>query len=145
MLDYGLMDLITELETEFASLSESASPSSVTVSSFEQETELRLPQLGKDFVAGLANGVVRVVPLSNLLQIRGSHLPVRTDQTLSEFLLRQRTPIRLRLRTVGREDSGWLLNLEAGWLRVALSQGISWVPLEAVTQLEILPVDNSNH
>jgi hypothetical protein len=37
----------------------------------------------------------------------------------------------------------WLLNVFDGWLRVAISTGISWVPIEAIESLEIEAVDNS--
>jgi hypothetical protein len=139
------MDLITELENEFAALNESPAPSHVLVLTQEAEYQLRLPQLGRDFLAGMDGAVVRVLPLSQSLEIRGSYLPIRTDRSLEEFLNRQRTPIRLRLNTADHNGNCWLLNVEDGWIRVALASGLSWVPISSIRSLEIVPVDNSNH
>jgi hypothetical protein len=139
------MNLITELENEFATLITPATPSVVIARVPGRDIELRLPQLGRDFLAGLNRTVITVIPLSTKLQIRGPHLPVRTDQSLVEFLIRQRTPIRLRLSSQGNQDTGWLLNVDADWIRVAMSEGISWVPLGSIEELEIMAVDNLNH
>jgi hypothetical protein len=145
MVNLGTMDLITELESEFAALSESPAPSQVLVVTEDAEYQLRLPQLGRDFLAGMDGGVVRVLPLSRALEIRGSYLPIRTDRSLEEFLTRQRTPIRLKLKTSDHSGNCWLLNVQDCWLRVALAPGLSWVPIGSIRSLEIVPVDNSNH
>lgn len=138
------MDLITELETEFATLNEQQSPSCVRVRTEESVSELRLPQLGTDYLAGLCNGSVLVIPTSKILQLDSPHLPIRTEQTLVEFLGRQKTPIRLKLATKASLGACWLLNIDGDWLRVAVSQGLSWVPIAAIQSLEIQAVDNSN-
>ena len=145
MVNLGTMDLITELENEFAALNESPAPSQVLVITDEAEYQLRMPQLGRDFLAGMEGAVVRVLPLSQALEIKGSYLPIRTDRTLEEFLTRQRTPIRLKLTTSDHSGNCWLLNVQDGWLRVALEKGLSWVPIGSIRSLEIVPVDNSNH
>jgi hypothetical protein len=145
MVNFCTMDLITELENEFAALNDPPTPNHVVVLTREAEYQLRLPQLGSDFLAGMEGAVVRVLPLTQALEIRGSYLPIRTDRTLEEFLNRQRTPIRLKLNTSDHRGNCWLLNVESGWIRVALASGLSWVPISSITSLEIVPVDNSNH
>ena len=145
MLNYGLMNLISELENEFISLGEALTPNLVRVATKDREYELRLPQLGLDFVAGLHQGVVLVLPVQTISQVMGSYLPIRTELTLQDFLARQRTPIRLRLTTSEQQSSCWLLNLENGWLRVAIAKDVSWVPISAIRSMEIVAVDNSNH
>jgi hypothetical protein len=145
MVNLATMDLITELESEFTALSQTPAPSHVLVLTREAEYALKLPQLGKDFLAGMEGLVVRVLPLSQALEIRGSYLPIRTDRTLEEFLTRQKTPIRVKLTTSDHMGNCWLLNVEDGWLRVALTKGLSWVPISSIQSLEIVPVDNSIH
>ena len=137
------MDLISELESELLGPGESALPAYVTLRTSTGECELRMPQLGNDYVAGLSHGVLVVLPLSNVLEIRGSQLPNRVDQSIVEFLVKQRTPVRLRLNSEVGGDC-WLLNIEDSWLRIAISEGVSWVPMSAIKGIEILPVDNSN-
>jgi hypothetical protein len=144
MLEYFRMDLITELETEFATLNEQKSPSCVRVKSEDGEYELRLPQLGVDYLAGLCRGSVLVIPISKILELDNPNLPLRTEQTLVEFLARQKTPIRLKLGTKASLEACWLLNIDGDWLRVAVSKGLSWVPIAAIQSLEIHAVDNSN-
>ena len=143
MLDYRPMDLISELESELLGPGESALPAFVTLRTSTGECELRMPQLGNDYVAGLSHGVLVVLPLSNVLEIRGSQLPNRVGQSIVEFLVKQRTPVRLRLNSEVGGDC-WLLNIEDSWLRIAISEGVSWVPISAIKGIEILPVDNSN-
>lgn len=143
MLNYRAMDLMSDLESEHLSPGEAPPPAFVTSRTSSGECELRMPQLGNDYLAGLSHGVLVVLPLSNVLEIRGSQLPNRVDQSIVEFLARQRTPVRLRLNSEGGGDC-WLLNIEDTWLRIAISQGVSWVPISAINGIEILPVDNSN-
>lgn len=137
------MDLITELENEFSALSEPGSAGSALVRTDTLELELRLPQLGEDYVAGLALGVLVIIPKRNILEIRGAALPARKVQSLEQFLTGQRTPVRVALNTERGIEQCWLLNVAQGWLRVAISTGISWVPIEAIQRLEIVAVDNS--
>lgn len=139
------MDLITELDSEFSEPTANHSPSFVQVRFANGLHQLRLPQLGLDYLAGLANGSVLVIPLSKIVQLECTHLPARTEQSMLEFLQRQRTPIRIQLATDSSIGSCWLLNVEGEWLRVAIAQGLSWVPLAAIQSLEIQAVDNSNH
>lgn len=139
------MDLITELENEFAALSEEWVPGTVTVRVENRELLLRLPQLGDDYLLGLRAGVVLVIPKWNIIEIQGASLPLRREQTLEQFLAGQRTPVRVRLNTASNSHHCWLLNLEQGWLRVATPRGLGWVPIHAVESLEIVAVDNSNH
>ena len=143
MLNYRAMDLISELESELVSPGEATPPAFVTLRTSSGECELRMPQLGNDYLAGLSHGVLVVLPLCNVLEIRGSQLPNRVDQSIVEFLARQRTPVRLRLNSEVGGDC-WLLNIEDSWLRIAISQGVSWVPIGAIKGIEILPVDNSH-
>ena len=138
------MDLLTELETEFATLNELKSPSYVRVVSEDAAYDLRLPQLGTDYIAGLWGGNVLVIPTAKILQLDNPNLPTRTEQTLVEFVRRQKTPIRLRLATNASLGQCWLLNIDGDWLRVAISRGLSWVPIAAIQSLEIQAVDNSN-
>jgi hypothetical protein len=138
------MDLISELESELLGTSEAASPTSVRLRTSSGEFELRMPQLGDDYVAGLTFGVLVVVPMTSVLEIRGSQLPHRVELNIFEFLAKQRTPVRLRLNSEAGGDC-WLLNIDQMWLRIAIAQGVSWVPLSTVRSLEILPVDNSTH
>jgi hypothetical protein len=144
MLDHMPMDLLTELETEFATLNELKSPSYVRVVSEDAAYDLRLPQLGTDYIAGLWGGNVLVIPTAKILQLDNPNLPTRTEQTLVEFVRRQKTPIRLRLATNASLGQCWLLNIDGDWLRVAISRGLSWVPIAAIQSLEIQAVDNSN-
>lgn len=137
------MDLISELETEFEALSEQPFPHSVSIRSSDQHFDIRLPQIGANFVAGLNGNRVMVFPLSAVTEIRGSQLPAKTVQSLEDFLSRQRTPVRLSLRTLHRSGPCWLLNIQSGWLRVTVEQEVVWIPLEAVESLEIMPVDKS--
>lgn len=138
------MDLISELENEFNALSESKPPAVITLRSETREYEIRLPQLGKDFILGLwAEGVI-VFPLGNILEIRSASLPLRLDLTLEAFLEKQRMPVRIRLRSIQPIGECWLLNAREGWLRVAISQGVSWIPISAIQNFEILAVDNLN-
>lgn len=139
------MDLITELENEFASLNEQRTPSWVRVRTGDAERELRLPQLGIDYLAGLWEGRVLVIPITKINHLESPHLPIRTEQTLAEFLERQKTPIRVRLSTSTNLGTCWLLNIDGQWLRVAVAQGVSWVPIAAIQSLEIEAVDNSKH
>lgn len=145
MLNYGPMELIDALEEEFASQRETANLNLARVLTRDRDYELRLPQLGIDFVAGLHQGAVLVLPISKVTRLVGSQLPIRVEQTLEEFLERQKTPIRLLLSTTDRQETCWLLNLQSGWIRVAISHGVSWVPMEAIQSMEIVAVDNSNH
>jgi len=138
------MDLINELENEFNALSESKPPAVITLRSETREYEIRLPQLGKDFIVGLWSKGVIVFPIGNVSEIRSASLPLRIDLTLEDFLDRQRLPVRIRLRSMQPVGECWLLNSKEGWLRVAISQGVSWIPLSAVQSLEILAVDNLN-
>lgn len=144
MLNYRPMELIRELENDLLGPSETSAPALVTLRTSSGECDLRLPQLGSDYMAGLSQGVLLVVPLTKVLEIRGSQLPLQVDRTLVEFLAHQRTPVRLRLNSEVGGDC-WLLNIEASWLRIAIAQGVSWVPLCAIRSIEILPVENSNH
>jgi hypothetical protein len=144
MLDHMPMDLLTELETEFATLNELKSPSYVRVVSEDAAYDLRLPQLGTDYIAGLWRGNVLVIPTAKILQLDNPNLPTRTEQTLVEFVGRQKTPIRLKLETDASLGQCWLLNIDGDWLRVAISRGLSWVPIAAIQSLEIQAVDNSN-
>lgn len=138
------MELMNELEADLLGSSETTFPTFVSIKTLSGDCDLRMPQLGTDYLAGLSNGVLVVVPLRNVLEIQGSRLPVFVDRNMIEFLERQRTPIRLRLYS-GVGGDCWLLNIEASWLRIALGQGVSWVPLCSIQSIEILPVDNSNH
>lgn len=138
------MELIRELENDLLGPSETSTPALVTLRTSSGDCDLQMPQLGNDYLAGLSHGVLVVVPLTNVLEIRGSQLPMRVDRTIVEFLARQRTPVRLRLNSEVGGDC-WLLNIEASWLRIAIAQGVSWVPLCAIRSIEILPVENSNH
>jgi len=144
MLDHMPMDLLTELETEFATLNELKSPSYVRVVSEDAAYDLRLPQLGTDYIAGLWGGNVLVIPTAKILQLDNPNLPTRTEQTLVEFVRRQKAPIRLRLATNASLGQCWLLNIDGDWLRVAISRGLSWVPIASIQSLEIQAVDNSN-
>jgi hypothetical protein len=137
------MDLITELENEFSALSEQIAPGTVVIRTGLHELELKLPQLGDDYVAGLSQGSVVIIPKRNIIEIRGAALPIRRQNTLEQFLGNQRTPVRVQLRTGEQIEQCWLLNIGEGWLRVAISRGISWVPIEAIQSLEIVAVDNS--
>jgi hypothetical protein len=137
------MDLITELENEFSALSEQGFPGTTLVRTETLELELRLPQLGHDYVAGLHLGVLVIIPKRNIIEIRGAALPLRKDHTLEQFLTSQRTPVRIQVNTGRSFEHCWLLNVMAGWLRVTISTGISWVPIDAIQSLEILAVDNS--
>lgn len=137
------MDLITELENEFSALSETGPAGSALVRTDALDLELRLPQLGEDYVAGLALGALVIIPKRKVVEIRGAALPVRKAQTLEQFLTGQRTPVRVALNTERGLEQCWLLNVGEGWLRVAISTGISWVPIEAIQHLEIVAVDNS--
>lgn len=137
------MDLITELENEFSALSEQIAPGTVVIRTRLHELELKLPQLGDDYVAGLSQGSVVIIPKRNIIEIRGAALPIRRQNTLEQFLGNQRTPVRVQLRTGEQIEQCWLLNIGEGWLRVAISRGISWVPIEAIQSLEIVAVDNS--
>lgn len=137
------MDLITELENEFSALSEQIAPGTVVIRTRLHELELKLPQLGGDYVAGLSQGSVVIIPKRNIIEIRGAALPIRRQNTLEQFLGNQRTPVRVQLRTGEQIEQCWLLNIGEGWLRVAISRGISWVPIEAIQSLEIVAVDNS--
>ena len=138
------MDLISEIENELLGVSDATSPTSVKLRTSSGECELRMPQLGDDYLAGINFGVLVVVPLSSVLEIRGSQLPLRVEQNIYEFLAKQRTPVRLRLNSEAGGDC-WLLNIDQKWLRIAIAQGVSWVPLSTVRSIEILPVDNSTH
>ena len=139
------MDLISEIENELLGVSDATSPTSVKLRTSSGECELRMPQLGDDYLAGINFGVLVVVPLSSVLEIRGSQLPPRVEQNIFEFLAKQRTPVRLRLNSEAGGGHCWLLNIEQKWLRIAIAQGVSWVPLSTVRSIEILPVDNSTH
>jgi hypothetical protein len=139
------MDLITELENEFAALSEDSAPDTISVKVVTRELQLRLPQLGLDYLAGLSAGTVVIIPKRNISAIHGTSLPLRRKHTLEQFLAYQRTPIRVRLNTGSTSQHCWLLNLQPGWLRVTTSEGLAWVPIEAVELMEIVAVDNSNH
>lgn len=139
------MDLITELENEFSALNEQQSPSWVRVRTIDTEHELRLPQLGIDYLAGLCAGRVLVIPTSQIVHLESPQLPIKTEQKLIDFLERQKTPIRIRLATSTNLGSCWLLNIDGPWLRVAVAQGLSWVPISAIQSLEIEAVDNSKH
>lgn len=144
MLNYCPMDLITELE-EALDNSAKQPPSAVRLRLENREIELRLPQLGKDYLLGLAQNRVLVVPIAKVVELISAQLPHSSDQLLSEFLQRQKTPIRVLLSTAGEPCSFWLLNVEGDWLRVAGPKGLSWIPLAAIQLLEIQAVDNSNH
>lgn len=137
------MDLITELENEFSALSQPGSAGCALVRTDALELELRLPQLGEDYVAGLALGALVIIPKRNVVEIRGAALPARKAQSLEQFLTGQRTPVRVSLKTERGLEQCWLLTVGEGWLRVAISTGISWVPIEAIQRLEIVAVDNS--
>ena len=144
MLNYALMNPISELESGLLAMADSSTPLSVNLLTETGECVLRIPQLGNDFLAGIRDGVLMVLPLAHVLEIRGSQLPRRVDQNIFEFLSKQRTPVRLRLNL----DIGavcWLLTVEDSLLRVAIGQGVSWVPLSNVRAMEILPVENSFH
>jgi hypothetical protein len=137
------MDLITELENEFSALSEQGSPGSTVVRTESFELELRLPQLGDDYVAGLCLGALVIIPKRNIIELRSAVLPLRKELTLEQFLSSRRTPVRIQINTGRSLEHCWLLNVLEGWLRVGISTGISWVPIEAILSLEILAVDNS--
>ena len=137
------MDLITELENEFSDLSERGAPGSTLVRTAANELELRLPQLGDDYVSGLCLGSLVIIPMRNIIEIRGAALPARKENTLEQFLTSRRTPVRVLVSTELGLEQCWLLNVFDGWLRVAISTGISWVPIEAIESLEIVAVDNS--
>lgn len=137
------MDLITELETEFSALSEKGAPGSTLVRTATNELELRLPQLGDDYVSGLCLGSLVIIPRRNIIEIRGAALPARKEHTLEQFLTSRRTPVRVLVSTGSSLEQCWLLNVFDGWLRVAISTGISWVPIESIQSLEIVAVDNS--
>jgi hypothetical protein len=139
------MDLITELENEFSALSLQSAPGSVLVRTWSQQFELRLPKLGDDYVAGLCNGALVIIPKRNVVEIRGAALPLRREHSLEQFLSGQRTPVRISLGAGQRIEQCWLLNVGEGWLRVAIATGISWVPIETIQSLEIVAVDNSIH
>jgi hypothetical protein len=136
------MDLITELENEFSALSEQGSPGSTVVRTESFELELRLPQLGDDYVAGLCLGSLVIIPKRNIIELRSAALPLRKELTLEQFLTGRRTPVRIQINTGRSLEHCWLLNVLEGWLRVGISTGISWVPIEAILSLEILAVDN---
>ena len=144
VLNYAAMNLISEFENELLGSAEVSAPASVKLRTLGGEFELRMPQLGSDYIAGLSHGQLVLVPLTNVLEIRGSQLPVSVEQTMVEFLARQRTPVRVRLNSEAGGDC-WLLNVEQSWLRIAIAQGVSWVPLSAISSMEISPVDNSSH
>jgi hypothetical protein len=107
------------------------------------ELELRLPQHGDDYVAGLCLGALVIIPKRNIIELRSAVLPLRKELTLEQFLTGRRTPVRIQINTGRSLEHCWLLNVLEGWLRVGISTGISWVPIEAILSLEILAVDNS--
>lgn len=144
MLNYCLMDLIDELEQALENPSQQP-PSAVRVRLDGIEIELRLPQLGKDYLAGLSDGRVKAMPLCRVIELVTHQLPIQTEQTLAEFLQRQKTPIRIQLANQLDSHAYWLLNIDGEWLRVAGPKGLTWIPLVAIHALEIQAVDNSNH
>ena len=137
------MEITSELETELHDEQFIKLPQILRVLSLGASYELKLPQLGDDFIAGIHNGVFVVLPIEGVTQLCGPNLPARTEQSLEEFLLRQRTPIRLRLITDTEQNTCWLLNIQDRWLRVSISTGVSWVPMSAIRSMEIVAVDNS--
>ena len=136
------MDLISELESELSALTE-ARPIATTAVRIEGGIlELAFPELGLDYLAGLANQKLFVVPIGSIREILGSALPIRHERTLDDFLSSQRTPVRVKLSSAIDSTSCWLLNIDSGWIRVSSTKGISWLPISAIVALEILPVDN---
>lgn len=138
------MDLVTEIENEFSARSESPAPGGLLVKTALTRSHLRLQQLGLDYVAGLNGGVLVIFPTRNIQEIQGASLPQLREQSLNQLLGSQKAPVRINLRTGELVRQCWLLNIQDGWLRVAISKGLSWVPLQAVESIEILAVDNSN-
>lgn len=136
------MDLISELESEFTSLTETQPLTQVVVKVGAQSHILRFPELGLDYLAGLANERLWVFPLATISELLGSALPSLHEQTLEQFLKSQRTPVRVRLSSNEDATNCWLLNISPGWVRVSMSKGVSWLPISSISRLEILPVDN---
>lgn len=136
------MDLITELESEFSTLAHNHPTTQLSVRLAQETVSLRFPELGVDYLSGFHQGRLWVIPVGSISEVYGSSLPEQKPVLLEEFLTSQRTPIRVRYRTKDSLGSCWLLNVQAAWLRVSLSKGISWMPLAAISHLEIVAVDN---
>lgn len=136
------MDLITELESEFSALSTSAPVAQLLVRIGNETINLRFPELGTDYLCGVNADRLLVFPIARVTEILGSSIPEVNPRTMVEFLMSQRTPVRVSYRTDELSGSCWLLNVRPGWIRVSMTKGVSWLPLAAISRLEILAVDN---
>ena len=136
------MDLITELESEFSALTTSAPVAQLVVRIGNETINLRFPELGVDYLCGVSADRLLVFPIVRVTEILGSSIPEVNPRTMVEFLMSQRTPVRVSYRTDELSGSCWLLNVRPGWIRVSMTKGVSWLPLPAISRLEILAVDN---
>ena len=136
------MDLITELESEFSALSTSTPVVQLAVRISNETINLRFPELGNDYLCGVVSDRILVFPIGRVTEILGSALPEVNPRSMIDFLSAQRTPVRVSYRTAEQSGSCWLLNVRAGWIRVSMTKGVSWLPLAAISRLEILAVDN---
>lgn len=137
------MDLISELESEFSSLTETHAVDRIQVRTGEAFDWLAFPELGIDYLAGLSDQKILVFPITAISAVMGSSLPKPQPITLEQFLERQKTPVRVSYQSGSVAASGWLLNVGPGWIRVAVAKELSWLPLAVISKLEIWAVDNS--
>lgn len=136
------MDMIEELEAEFSELRTKKSATAALIKTQDGEIPLERISLGSDFVAGITKLGLTLIPVTEIVKISAKLIPAASELRLIEFLNQQRNPVRISYRDRSVITSSWLLSVQGFWLRVAATEGVQWLPLNSVMQVQINPVEN---
>ena len=140
------MDIIEELESEFEALRTGQKttklPETVQVNHLGGTTSLSWMMAGKDFIAGLGDQGLLLLPNSAVFLITANTMPSVEQTALSDVLAAQRNPVRVHFSQQGQVKKGWLLSEHGPWLRIAAELTVIWCPVTAVTLVEVSAVEN---
>jgi len=136
------MKIIEELEAEFSAMLTRNDSETALIRLQNKDLVLTNLALGADFVAGVDARGLTLVPVAAICKVIAKVLPVPSSVELGSLLARQRNPVRVEYRDGQGFQAGWLLSIQAPWLRIAAEEGVVWVPVTALSLLRIQTVEN---
>ena len=135
------MNLIEELEDQFAA-ERLTLERPLQLSTCRGPLTLRGAKSGRDFIAGLADGILHAIPIGKVRSLEAGDPPVCEDSSFVSFLASQREPVRVFIPSDSGASSHWLLNLSGPWVRLGCRDGTSWHPVSNIELVQVGPVDN---
>ena len=132
------MEIIRELEEEFAARRLAGGLGRVRVQTFGNLYNLDEARLASDFVLGRSGNRIYFFPNHSISEVSGIEIHQTLQQSLTSTLADQRQPVKLFLSSKTDTQSAWLLNVAGEWLRVAGQEGVNWIP---ITRLVVAETD----